>query len=610
MMELDDLVRKCENELSLGFNKVQSSGVTWLNKFCGDLSILYQRLHQFLSLEANKNPNAIETFLLCTTQIVCCIKQLKKAVKTEIERKTVLAATRKFYLDRIMWCLSRLKTINDAATVTTDTNFVNLMDDALELIGPLTLFSSESNAPKRVKYNAEDFIPSAQIRSVVDSIIGEVLTFVNVTLEEDRKPLTCMCQKMLRETMEFEESCTASGRPPDEQNRRLKASTLETTFYQLDRWINDSLLKLVFNVFVELKTDPMQKLKDICDHGSSQTEIDHQVQRIDELFEKIFQIGHFALSFSWDYKTKSTLRSSLASLESLDSYLIPAIISHSNVHSKLLQSHWNEEIAVLRNSIHNIIDTQAFFTCILEIFRNSMDKLRQSFNGNLVDNLLLHCDVLNDHLQTNRVELSLDTEFTKSSHYRNFTLMLKECNAAKVVCAKDETRRIFKRLEILHSVIKKFHRSLEAADQPSSDQVAANVNVPKPLLSSVAKTGTTEALKNGMEKNMGYFASMGITASPTKNLLYESKRAKSNAQRVSKLVVSSTVKVKRNENEASVPFTPTTRRIKKQPSLRVALFKRSAGQEARNSNEIDDTLGLHITDILEQISDIIYSDLV
>lgn len=53
-----------------------------------------------------------------------------------------------------MWCLSRIKTIDDA-TVTADTSFVHLMDVALDLIGPLTLFASASDTSNIAEHNAE-----------------------------------------------------------------------------------------------------------------------------------------------------------------------------------------------------------------------------------------------------------------------------------------------------------------------------------------------------------------------------------------------------------------------------------------------------------------------
>lgn len=54
-----------------------------------------------------------------------------------------------------MWCLTRIKTINDSAVTVADTNFVHLMDVALELIAPLTLFASQSDTSNIAKHNAE-----------------------------------------------------------------------------------------------------------------------------------------------------------------------------------------------------------------------------------------------------------------------------------------------------------------------------------------------------------------------------------------------------------------------------------------------------------------------
>lgn len=147
-------------------------------------------------------------------------------------------------------------------------------------------------------------IESAKIRSIVDTLIGQALAFVNVTLEEDKKPLTCICQKVLRDSIAFQESCSLLENNPDEQDRRLKAATLENSFYQLDKWINDSLLRLVFLVFVELKKDPIEKLRELCENAKPQDQIDSQIEKIDEIFEKIVQIGNFALSFAWDYKSE------------------------------------------------------------------------------------------------------------------------------------------------------------------------------------------------------------------------------------------------------------------------------------------------------------------
>lgn len=148
----------------------------WVKKVCGELSALCRHLQKLLTSKTDNNsPDAIETSLLCTTQIVCCIKYLEKALTIESNDGVVLTvrrmkfpvvcyfnflykipikSTRQFFLDRIMWCLSRIKTINDSS-ITADTSFVHLMDVALELIAPLTLFASASDTSNIAGYHAE-----------------------------------------------------------------------------------------------------------------------------------------------------------------------------------------------------------------------------------------------------------------------------------------------------------------------------------------------------------------------------------------------------------------------------------------------------------------------
>lgn len=403
----------------------------------------------------------------------------------------------------------------------------------------------------------------------------------------------------MRDTIAFEESCSLSGNHPDEQNRRLKAATLENTFYQLDRWINDSVLKLVFAVFVELKMDPIQKLRDLCENGSRQDEIDSQIEKIDELFERIVQIGSFALSFSWDFKSeshseystdqrmifcliflaKSNLRSSLASLESLDSFLIPAILSHSKVHSNLLQSHWNDEIVVLINSIQNIIDSQAFCGCIIDILSTSINNLSHSFDKDIISNLILHCDVLSQHFEINFNDLSLGVAGSpRSLHFDDFHLMIKECKAALVLCKADEENRIIKRLKILLSVLKKLHASLKAEDEQKTDKVLmfGDVTVPSiklPSNKNSAKSGSMEVLLGATVTTEISFESMGIVASPTRKVLYESKREKSIGHRGSPKIVDSTFKVRKRDEDISVLLTPSRKVNKSMQILKIFHFR-------------------------------------
>lgn len=273
------------------------------------------------------------------------------------------------------------------------------------------------------------------------------------------------------------------------------------------------------------------------------------------MFSKVREILFLILA-------KSKLRSSLASLESLDSFLIPAILSHSQVHSKLLQNHWNDEIAVLINSIQNIIDTQAFCGCMIDILSNSINSLSQTYDEDISDNLIYHCDALHQHFQLNFDELNLGAESSRKFYYDDFVLMLKECKAALVLCKKDENHRIIKRLKILLSVLKKFHGSLKTDDESKHDKVLTfgEVTLPPSKFSTkikLVKTESMEVLTSESVTTEIFFKSMGITASPTNIFLYESKREKSSSLRERSTQINfSTFNMKRSESNTSI-LTPT-----------------------------------------------------
>lgn len=61
-----------------------------MKNVCGLLSNLCRQLQKLLSSKTECNPDVIETSLLCTSQIVCCIKYLEKALAIEANDGIVL----------------------------------------------------------------------------------------------------------------------------------------------------------------------------------------------------------------------------------------------------------------------------------------------------------------------------------------------------------------------------------------------------------------------------------------------------------------------------------------------------------------------------------------
>lgn len=58
-----------------------------MQKFCAELTALFRCIQK---LKGDCNEDAIEASLLCTSQIVCCVKYLERALTIEIKDGIVL----------------------------------------------------------------------------------------------------------------------------------------------------------------------------------------------------------------------------------------------------------------------------------------------------------------------------------------------------------------------------------------------------------------------------------------------------------------------------------------------------------------------------------------
>lgn len=220
-------------------------------------------------------------------------------------------ATQKLFLDRISWCFTKLtestSTIPDIhikpAPYADTSNFVAAMDTALDLIGPLTMFTDDAQqattidrcdgvAARRTKDYAN------HIRAVINALIGHALSFANLAQPDDRRPLSTVCQSLLRECMAFEQRMASSMRSDDDSQCQLSATRVENALYQLDGLVNDSLLRLVYAVFVEMAAKPLNVLAEMIECDADEAEVDNQIAHFDEVADRLQQIGIFAAAFA------------------------------------------------------------------------------------------------------------------------------------------------------------------------------------------------------------------------------------------------------------------------------------------------------------------------
>ncbi|EAT48068.1 AAEL000900-PA [Aedes aegypti] len=559
----------------------------------------------------------MEMAFLCLSQIVVCIRSLERTLTIEQDQK---CSTRQCFLDRIIWCITKIKSFADdessfAQDCTSESNFVSFLDLALNLVGPLTV-AFEDSGQNQAQQDADTMMECARIRSVVEALITQSFAFGNVLDDEDKTRLTNVCQRVLKECIGLEkESALVEGAGrPDGQNRRLKASVLESAIYQLETQVNDCLLKIVFETFAEMDRKLIGRLRKMVKEGASDEEIDNMTNRIDTMVDRIMQIGLFAISYADNYKAASDIRSCLASVEALDSYLIPSFYVNCEHHSKLLEDHWLEESALLRCHVQRIIDSNAFALCLIEILEAGIDRLVESFNSMDAENLVRKANVFKQHMEINAGDLNLHQTETLKIHFEDFKMMTLECKAIVKCFEEDrliETDRILKRFRVLLSKLRKVQLSISAGKVSQPSKGAAVDLLPR----NVAQTDEEKEVDQSVKD----FFSNSVQKPSTGSILYRSTRGEKSRRdsTVSLLELKSfsdiTAQLRkraettpdRNIAKGLSAAHSSRKKLIKRNSLRVVLFKRQQSkQTAEYFESFKSDIDLQITDILDQLTDL------
>ncbi|XP_055624982.1 serendipity locus protein alpha-like [Toxorhynchites rutilus septentrionalis] len=613
--ELQKAIQVAQENLYRGFISSKRSDINWLNDVCGDFSELFNVLHKFLVFESCNNIAVVEMSFLCLSQIVICIRYLEQTLKIEQEMRCVLSSTRQCFLDRIIWCISKIKSVaQDEALVeheyrTTESSFVSFLDLALNLIGSLTV-TFEDGEINQAEQDAEAMLQCTKIRSVVEALITQTFAFGNVLEDNERSRLTAVCQKVLRECIALEkESTLIEGEgSPNAQNRCLRANVLESAIYQLETQVNDCLLGLVYDTFAEMDNNLIGSIREVVVEGNTQEQIDEIIDRFDSVVDQIMQIGLFAISYADNNKAASTIRSCLASVEALDSYLIPSIYVPCNYHTKLLEQHWLEETSSLRYHVQKFIDSNAFALALIEILDSGIDCLKLNFNTTDAQRLIRKSNVFKQHVELNSSELGLERE-PLQIYFEDFKMMIMECKAI-VKCFIDDATidsgRILKRFRIMLSKLRKIQHVI------SSGLMKETVKDPGDHKQSetIAQTDEEKEVNRSVEE----FFSNSVQIQSMTSILYRSRRgdrSKRNATAVcfqgqnSFSDTTATQLRKRSETTPEKGRNNRSNKLVKRNSLRVAMFRRQQSKQTEEFFEsFKSDMNLQITDILDQLTDL------
>nr|O77201.1 RecName: Full=Serendipity locus protein alpha [Drosophila virilis]AAC69336.1 serendipity alpha protein [Drosophila virilis] len=441
--------------------------IAWLNEFCAAFHTFASKFKSYLIELAPKNELEgnirihVETIYLCFTQVITCITQLERTINIEgtLAAGAQLLATRTHFLDRIDWCLRRLQAsvyqLAEEAIASTpvkleDLSFVELLDLALD-----KLETYSEIVPAQSQAEQEDSDEIDQLVDHVNHLIKHALAFANVALESDKKALSAIYETVLEESGIFEKNFKTHN----PNRRKLEALSLQPALYSLETYLNEALFDLIFTSMFDTEKASIKRLRNVLQSCESSGAVDGLLSDFDINVDRIQQIGIFAIAFTQDVKTKTIIRSCLASLESLDACIVPAFqlqtTSLASYHADILEHHFRQELMVFRNVIHEIIDSRALINNYLDILAESIDNAEKLYPKGYLLQVAQMGNVIYQHFQlrANNQELIADEEGKRL--HQDFVAILHECQAVLEISVHVDLKRIIKRLKILYSILAK-----------------------------------------------------------------------------------------------------------------------------------------------------------
>ncbi|EDV59456.1 serendipity locus protein alpha [Drosophila erecta] len=585
---MEVLRKKLESCLVI-VNRNNAAETNWLNELCAVLLEFATLAHSsFCSLGQSKSS---EFVCLCLSQIMICIRQVENTMK--LECGTTMSVSHQYFVDRIRWCLKRLMHLyseeSGSEEVASERSFIKLVDAALDCLALFTSHSEDntdiSNCPKSPK---EVLSLSQKLRVNIDLILGQSLGFANVALSQDKRALSALCQKVIRECNAFQEECKESSRAHYMSTLKLRAMTMEQAIYQLEDFINDALLRLVFTCFLDFEKFSVDKIRALLRNSSDNDDMaDELIADFDVNIDRATQIGIFAISFAPNLKMKTMMRSCLASFESLDTTLIPSLQAHGSVlHSDILEQHFNEEVTKFKATLQEIIDSRAILGCCLEILTSGISATEKLYDKQRLEDLIQICLLLVEHfqLEVNRKVLTETQDRLGEEYYQQFIRILRECKAILMCASQVEPQRILKRFKILRTILRKLHGTLGVGKQ--EDELPTPM---APLLEDEAN--------DTKEVNEDVTNYSRLKTSRGGSILYDTERRNRVTRTKDNKLPTNTLDIKSEKAKSNG-------NVLRRESLRTVMFKRQNIAESRKlytsvSNQSTD---LQITDILDQLT--------
>lgn len=486
---------------------------------------LLEYISKYLSWGTLRGQNVQNVLLLCASQLQKLFPLFLHALEVTEHASELCEEVKLYIVDRIKFCLLKVKAVIEGVTEEEDCDdlggglFITYMDQALTY---LAVFDSSNNGCG---------VLCDQWRSSVETVLQHAMSIAQITSQFDFKMIHASGEKVLRGCQRLEEEYAGDSRNPS--ICKLHANSLSNALEELEQRVCASVLKMYLQVF----SDPFAPLRALCECCCSKQK-EGQVQKAEDLSDLIFnfdthtdrivQVALFAVACSEDQYRISGIRSCLASLESLEAHLVPALTTlylkqtfSQRALASLLVEHWNSEVKVLWQLINGIVDPAALAqvahdviwppTAIIKKSIKAEKALEQSELTKLVKTVVNNAEVFSNQLQVCAEELHINDFPTASQALKNLLLAVTEGKAVLQKLQDPDPSlsvgRVLKRCELLVSCVKQIQPLLEELDNPDTRS-----DLPQTLGHTTLPGSQIESMPNDKEP-----VAIGITPMKRKN---------------------------------------------------------------------------------------------
>ncbi|XP_045465946.1 serendipity locus protein alpha isoform X1 [Harmonia axyridis] len=412
------------------------------------------------------------------SQMISCLDFLSDIMKEEHQVNLILEENRKVAINRIKYCLDIIEDPyrNDLA-ITEFGLFLRWMDNALNSIAEINNDKEKIDVISKFK----------EAKTIYEDILAHAMSIAQICLDEDSKIINGSCKTVLDILGDLENELNKEQ--PNNSMVSLFIDDTSNKLCSLERKVDTAVLRLSLFVFSKYCC-PLGKLFNFCKHVSNDTydseELDNIIANFDLHVDRIFQIGLFAVFCSSNIKSGTKIRNCMASLEFLETELVPSmkmIMKNGSMIQRtsalIYKNYWICEANRLKNLVYEIIDPLAFSKVIYnEITLEINDvlernKRNEKFSKHVFDKIFDIGKVLVEFLLT-----VVRIEAIRNEHFKNG---IRKCNliTSEIGTAIDVLEdnnvvtndRILKRCKILQAEVEKLLFLLKSNDEVSRTEI-------------------------------------------------------------------------------------------------------------------------------------------